>query len=296
MKLTNRMNLPQPLVDAVRNDGYSKGDADISVTRLIGPPRIAVLEERHAEEVTEDASERIFSLLGQVVHGILERSNSTGVAERRLFIEVEGWRVSGGMDAHYEHGLLQDYKFVTSYKFKDGGVPTEYEQQLNCYAEMLRQNGHTVNQLQIVGILRDWSKLEARRDETYPQAQVIVRDVVLWPQEQAQKFIRDRVILHQQARVELPICKADERWAKPDTWAVMKPGATRASRVYDNEAEALAHAAQTSGLYVKHRPGESVRCQAYCRVARFCSQFAAIESVERAEFEKPLVLGQGKTG
>lgn len=295
MKLTNRLNLPQPIVDAVRNDEYTKGDADISVTTLLKPARVVALERKHADAIEEDASERIFSLCGQVVHGILERADKTGIAERRLSVEVEGWRISGQMD-RYVDGLLQDYKFVTAYKFKDGGVPEEYEQQLNIYAEILRRNGHPVTRLQIVGILRDWSKMEARRDENYPQEQIVVRDVALWPEEQAAKFLRERVILHQQAQVDLPICKADERWAKPDTWAVIKQGAKRATRVYENEAEALAHAAQDSSLYVKFRPGESIRCAAYCRVARFCTQFAAIESAERSDFEKPLVLGQNKAG
>src|SRR3954463_10849323 len=38
MKLTNRLGLPEPIVAAVANDGYSRGDADISVTSLLKPP------------------------------------------------------------------------------------------------------------------------------------------------------------------------------------------------------------------------------------------------------------------
>ena len=37
MKITNELGLPEPLVDAVRNDGYTKGNADFSVTGLISP-------------------------------------------------------------------------------------------------------------------------------------------------------------------------------------------------------------------------------------------------------------------
>src|SRR6185312_4199648 len=184
MKLTNNLSLPKPIVDAVRNDSYDspKDAKSISVTTLLKPARIVALERKHADEIEEDVSDRIFSLCGQVVHGILERADKTGIAERRLSIEVEGWKVSGQMD-RYLDGLLQDYKFVTAYKFKDAGVPEEYEQQLNVYAEILRQNGHTVTRMQIVGILRDWSKMEARRDPAYPQTQIVIRDVPLWPSE-----------------------------------------------------------------------------------------------------------------
>lgn len=284
MKLTNKMNLPQPIVDAVRNDSYSSGDADASVTELLSPPRQAALKRAHREQITEDASERIYSLLGQMMHSLLERANKTGIAERRLSVTVEGWKVSGGMDALYDHGLLQDYKFVTAYKFKDGVAPIEYEQQLNIYAEILRQNGERVTALEIVGILRDWSKLEADRDPSYPQAQVVVVQVPLWSEDKAKAFLRERVILHKQARASLPLCTAEDRWARPDRWAVMKPGAARAERVYDSKDEAEGHVAQKKGLTIEHRPGENIRCQAYCSVSKFCTQYQAIREVAAAKY------------
>lgn len=274
MKLTNRMNLPQPLVDAVRNDSYDgpKDPNSISVTTLLKPPRMVALEKQFAEQLEEDASERIWSLMGQVVHGILERADKTGVAERRLTIQVEGWTVSGAMD-RYIYGTLQDYKTVTAYKFKDGGVPIEYEQQLNIYSEILRQHGHPVDRAEIVGILRDWSKLEARRDANYPQTQVLVRPVLLWPSDRAQKFIRERVILHQQARVTLPMCSGDDRWARPDKFAVMKAGASKATKLYDNHADAEKHATTDKNYSVEIRVGENIRCANYCAVSEFCSQY-----------------------
>jgi hypothetical protein len=272
MKLTNRLNLPQPLVDAVKNDGYSSGGADISVTTLLKPPRMVALEKQHKDEIEEDVSTRIWSLMGQVVHGILERASNTGVAERRLSINVEGWSVSGSMD-RYIDGLLQDYKVVTAYKFKDGGVPIEYEQQLNVYAEILQQHGHPVNRMEIVGILRDWSKLEARRDANYPQTQVIVRQVPFWTREITQKFIRERVILHKQARITLPECSDEDRWARPTKYAVMREGQARAVKLFDVQSEAKDYANQGKNLKVETRPGELVRCANYCNVAPFCDQF-----------------------
>lgn len=272
MKLTNRLNLPQALVDAVKNDGYSSNGADFSVTTLLKPPRIVALEREHKEEIEEDASDRIWSLLGQVVHGILERANHDGVSERRLSIIVNGVSISGGMDL-YDSGTLQDYKFVTSYKFKGKDVPEEYEQQLNIYAEILRQNNHPVDKLQIVGILRDWSKLEARRDDQYPQSQVVIRDVNLWSSEKAIAFINERVKLHLDARNNLPECSESERWARPNRFAVMKAGAQRAVKLYDNKNDAESHASTNPLLRVEDRPGESIRCAAYCGVAKWCIQY-----------------------
>ena len=281
-RITNHSNLPQPLVDAVKNDSYDgPRDANsISVTTLLKPPRVTALEQRHKDDIEEDASDRIWSLMGQVVHGILERADSTGVAERRLTLEVEGWTVSGAMD-RYMDGVLQDYKVVTAYKFKDGGVPLEYEQQLNIYAEILRSHGQPVQRMEIVGILRDWSKLEARRDEDYPQSQVVVRRVPMWHPEDAKRFIRERVILHKQARATLPECSGEERWARPTKYAVMKEGGARAVKLYDSATDAEAHARTNPKLLrVEYRPGESVRCSAYCAVSKFCEQYVKIKESE----------------
>jgi hypothetical protein len=274
MKLTNKLDLPQAIVDAVRNDGYDRGNADISVTGLLRPPRLTVLEREHASEIEEDVSDRIWSLFGQSIHTILERANRKGVAERRLSMEVAGWVVSGGMDLYEENGTLSDYKTTTVWKLIKGDM-VEWEKQLNMYAVILRHHGHEVQKLQVVAILRDWSKGEAERDPYYPQAQVVNIDIKLWEPEAARIFMQNRVVLHQQAKLNLPECSPEDRWARPNVWAVMKEGRKTAVKLYDNEDAARAHVGFDKQLKVVLRPGASVRCQSYCRVSRFCAQYQA---------------------
>jgi hypothetical protein len=282
MKITNKLNLPEPIINAIKNDTYTSGDVDISITALLSPPRKTALESKYQGEIEEDASDKIWSLLGQSIHSILERSATKGIAERRLIIEIEGWGVSGGMDYYVPGtGLLQDYKIVTVYKFKNDATPMEYEQQLNMYAELLRQHEEPVNKLQIVGILRDWSKLEAMRDKNYPQSQVVVRDVKLWPQRQAIAFLRERVILHKKARLSLPECTPEERWQKPDMYAVYKVGGKRALRVFTSEEDAKRLVEENKGLIIQKRNGENTRCSHYCSVNKFCKQF--LDSLAKTE-------------
>lgn len=286
MNLTNRMNLPQAIVDAVRNDPYSRGSADLSVTQLIGPPRKTALEKQFESRIVEDASDRIWSLLGQSIHTILERANRLGIAERRLSIQVEGWTISGGMDLYEEDGVLVDYKTTSAWSMK-GGVKDEWEKQLNVYAEILRQNGHPVKGLRVVGVLRDWSKMEAARSPDYPQMGVATLDVPLWQEDIARLYIRDRVILHQQSRVSLPLCTPEERWEKPTVFALMKQGGKKAVKLYDNESDARSHASTDPKLlYVQARPGESTRCKFYCSVSQFCSQANPTASTEANDERK----------
>lgn len=283
MKYTNKQNLPQPIVDAIiqARSAYDRGDAHISATGLLRPPRIAVLEEAHADELEEDVADCAYSIHGQTFHKLMEEANTTGVTERRFFIKVEGWTVSGQAD-YFLRGLIADFKDVTAWKFKGVGVDPSYEAQLNIYAEIHRQNGHDVKRLELWAFLRDFSKLEARRDASYPQHQFLIRQVPLWTPARAQQFIRERVILHQQARVRLPECTPEERWAKPDTWAVMKRGGKRAVKLYTHRELAETHVAGEKSLFIVFRPGQSVRCSAYCAVSSFCSQYAKLTESEPA--------------
>ena len=85
MKITNKFNLPEAIYEAVKNDGYTRGDSDISVTQLIDSPYIRELKNNHNSEIEEDATDRIWSLLGQAVHTILERADTEDLKEERLY-------------------------------------------------------------------------------------------------------------------------------------------------------------------------------------------------------------------
>lgn len=276
MRLTNKYGFPQPLVDAVRNDGYTKGDADYSVTGLLTPPRITELLRQHGDELEEDVADRIYSLVGQVVHGILERAERTAIAEKRYYMQVDGIKISGQLDRLiYDQGKIQDYKFVSTWKIVDG-VPEEYEQQVNSYAELLRQNDMPVRQMEIVAILRDWTKTKAKTVEKYPPHQAVILPVPLWEPERALAFIRERIRLHEQAKRELPLCSDEDRWATQDCYAVLK--GKRCVRIYKTAQEAQEHVkAFGDGYTVQLRRGENKRCQAYCLVADKCDQWRAIQ-------------------
>jgi hypothetical protein len=255
MKLTNRLNLPAPIVDAVKADDYSRGAADISVTQLIDPPQKVWLEEQHADEIVEDVSDRIWALMGKSIHKILEQAESLMPVEKRLFGKCGGWVISGGMDRNAllkkDFGIeVQDYKMTSAWSIAlEKGVKQDWVNQLNCYAWLLRENGYDPQKLTVVAFLRDWSKLEAKRKPDYPQQQVMVIDVPMWPVVEAASYVRGRVGLHQIYRAKTQAggpadpmpgqCTPEERWERPTKWAVMKEGRKSALRVLDGEREAM---------------------------------------------------------
>ena len=103
MQISNVNNLPQAIVSAITNDPYRQ-KGDITATSLILPPRIFQLRRRHDHEIVEDASDRIWALLGQVCHKILERADNHGAFnEERIETKLKGWTLTGQSDLYVTH-------------------------------------------------------------------------------------------------------------------------------------------------------------------------------------------------
>ena len=45
MKVTNKFNLPQPVVTALTQDNYDSGGSHRSITQLIDSPRVSILRK-----------------------------------------------------------------------------------------------------------------------------------------------------------------------------------------------------------------------------------------------------------
>ena len=274
MKLTNNANLPSPLVKAISNDDYDRGQSEFTVTELLVPSRAHRLAEQHKDEIVEDASDLIWRLLGQIGHSVLERAADPAYSEQRFFGRVAGRMISGRADLHFDGGYyhLWDYKFTSVYAAK-GDMKPEWEQQVNMlrWLAMHFNKGMKIEKGSICAIYRDWSKPRAARERDYPQRQVQVWPVKLWTLPQTLKFMEARVRSHLASKDVLPQCTDEERWAKPEAWAVKKKGAKRAERVFENERTAL-FAAREWKMEVEHRPKEFKRCVLYCRAYPFCSQ------------------------
>ncbi len=279
MPFTNIYQLPAEVGSAVVRDPYFH-DGRISVTSLIGPPRIYQLRKRHADAIVEDVSERLFALYGQVAHGILERADDfEAIHEEQLKVEIGGWIVSGQSDLYMRLSaggfVLRHYKFPSVYT-ANFGIKPEWSAQLNCYAHLWRAHGFEVDRAQIVSLYRDWYRMEAQRRRVYPPP-VQLFDVALWTHDETQRYLEERVALHQQAEAlpddKLPPCSPEERWERCEAWAVMKKARKTAIRVYDNPVAAQHHAMTIQGAYIEHRPPQPVRCLHFCNVRDFCNCF-----------------------
>jgi hypothetical protein len=299
LQYTNKFDLPEPLLGFARSKRYSKGEADISVTECIGPPRINYLWRVHDNDIRIDITEEAYSMMGSAFHLIVETGAREGqcegyLSEERLFTEAAGWTISGAIDLQ----LLQranschiiDYK--TTFIVATAKIKPEWEAQLNIYAWLVRKvKGLNVEAATICAFLRDWRANAAKLEKNYPPASIITMPVKLWSQEECQEYVEERIRIHQDTRrafdwgEEPPECTDDERWLRDHKWAVRREGGKRALRVWDTQEEAETYLLKRvkdgkagDKFEIEERKGEPIRCTGnYCHVAKWCSQFKKLQ-------------------
>lgn len=217
------------------------------------------------------------------------------IFERRLFIDVNGWTVSGAMDdVNEETGHLKDYKLCSVWATK-GEVKREWEQQMNIYAHILRKNGIEIKTAEVEALYRDFSKTKATisRDGTYPKTGTETISIPLWDPDKQEQFILERVMLHQVAEKlpddSLPLCTPEERWVRDPKVAVMKEGRKSAVKLFEPDEKGLANewirrnAKPGEKLFLVERDGTSVRCESgYCQVAHLCAFGRALNNRSKA--------------
>jgi len=288
--ITNNHGAPATLVALARKNYYSKGDSDYSVTELLSPPRVRRLQERHDAVLTKDVSDMLWALLGSALHVVAERASAEDhVTEERIVAEIDGVKVSGGIDLQEmtsEGVIITDYKFTSAYSVMN--EKKEWEEQLNLYKWLVESVKRVpVKGLKICALIRDFSRHDRR--DNYPDSPIHMVDIPMWDSVTAEAFVRSRLQLHTEAKFAdameepLPPCSAEERWFSETTYAVKKEGRKTAVRVFKTIEEAQELAAKEKG-YVETRAGEPRRCTGnFCGVAEFCEQYQSEVSLRLAE-------------
>lgn len=281
MKLTNKLNLPQPFAKAVERE-YSYTDKRYSVTQIIKGAKEAILTRRHDAEITQDVSDMIWLIFGTAIHKVLEdaEEGTDELKETKIYIDMpNGYTLSGIQDLYSESlKRVTDYKSGTVWKVIYGDWE-DYRMQLLIYVYMLRKIGFPVDNAENVMLLKDWSATKAKTEQNYPPHPVHVQHYDF--SEDDFKFVEKylEVKFNEIERMEklpddeIPECTPEERWATPTKYAVMKKGRKTAIKLHDNIADAnkmvedLGH----DQHYVEIRKGSDKKCCEYCNCCEFCN-------------------------
>ena len=269
MKITNKSNLPKALVDAVERHEHKRGN--FSVTQLLKGSTEIALEMMYADKLEMDVADMFNMLLGTAVHQLLEEQRQDGILNE-YYMEVPsfaGFTVSGiadVIDTMIEE--IRDYKTCASWKivFKDF---EDWRRQGKAYCYLWHVlTGKLYTHFKVVAVIKDFSQTEAERKSDYPQKPIITipfeytyEEIMGVGEEWEEKIIE---VLQKLASQDFGECSAEERWAKPAKYALMKEGRKTAIKLYDTEMEALMAKEQDPSLRVEYRAGEDTKCDKYC--------------------------------
>jgi hypothetical protein len=269
---------------------------DYSVTTLLNPPQVVQLTKRYGERVERPIESVMSAFMGSGVHMMFEENlRLKQVMEPRYDIErtimdkIEDRIITGRFDVLWDGKHLYDFKTCKTWKKIFDPNLTEWHEQLNVYAHLLRNRGLDISSVNVIAIYMDWVRSRALRDRDYPQTPVVEYKLNLWDDAVSARFLRSRIVLmkeNEDVRDEnLPNCTDEERWMRhadsmlPYVFAVMsKPGATRALKICNTEAEAQEVASQskscTKGLsFIEKRYATAKRCEEYCAINSYCFQY-----------------------
>jgi hypothetical protein len=283
MKITNIQQLPSPLPELAAQSCYLPKEGIFRVTELIGPPMVRRLLMDKWAYVTTDVEEYLPALLGTSWHKYLADYPLAGVEqEPRLAMTVDGQTLTGGLDWYLQsEAWLNDWKTASTWSWTFGR--TDWEAQLNIYAELLRISGKPVTKCTDTVLFMGWSAAEAKRKppEEYPPRRLMIINQPVWTSEQVQTFIRTRLNTHAQGLA----CTEEERWGRGGSFAVYRPGRDRALRVLPtlSEARDYCHEKEIDTSWITERPKIYVRCEKFCPVRSVCPTALAMVHTNESE-------------
>lgn len=292
MKITNKYNLPEPIYRAV-SEVYRPDPKRLSVTSLIGPPLIRQLKIKHWDELEEDASDKLWALLGKAMDNILTQyAPKTWITQLKLEYQIADITVVGILDyLILTEALLGDWKATSVWSYLLGGR-IEWEKQLNVYDWLIYANSKIfISKLKVDRLLRDHIASKALQNNDYPKIPFISLKIPQWLRQEQSDYIKERVRLHLTEPTE---CTPEEKWEKPTTYAVMKKGRKTALRVLENNQAAAqwclenghANAINSkiqlaNNIEIVQRVGECTRCKSYCPVRSVCSYNICKEEISQ---------------
>jgi hypothetical protein len=283
MIITNKQHLPEPFVSAVSNQrSYQTGV--YSVTSLLKGIRETMLERRHSNEIEQDVSDMIWLILGSAVHSIVEKAQETDnqIKEARLHERINGVTFTGQFDLYdAAKKKVVDYKTCSVWKIMFGEFD-DWKQQTMLYAYLLREAGFEVNKGEIVAIIKDHNKTDAKTKSNYPAYPVVVISWEITVKDLDETFIwlvnkaEEIKVCEDLEDWQLPLCTLEERYNRPK-FAVMKKGQKKSIRTVDTMEDAEYWQEQNEGSYIETRPGVDKKCLDYCAAAKFCPYWQMLQ-------------------
>lgn len=284
MKMTNKLNLPEPFVIYANKDSHEPKEHRYSVTELLLPTREILLNRRYYNDVEQDVSEVIPALFGTAVHTILESNTpllSHLNSEMKIEMQFGEDTVAGRIDLFDSKELeIIDYKTCSTSKVMKKDFEDFRFQGLAYAYAIFKKYGLVTKRLKFPCLMKDWSKMKASVSTEYPQSPVYIWKYELQDSDYdyIEGLIKDKLREINDA-IEtgvLPECSDEEKWYTGTKYAVYKNvGDKKATYVADTEEDAHNYIRNKLGAAeIEVRKGEYLKCKLYCSCYKFCEKEA----------------------
>lgn len=196
--------------------------------------------------------------------------------EQRTSKKVGKWTVTGKYDFIIE-GEVQDFKSTSTFAYTKGNKDADYIRQGSIY-RWLNPKIITKNRMQINFIFTDFNAGQAARDPKYPNNQIVAKSFDLEPVEAVQSYVERRLSQIEQLwnapEEQLPKCSDEDLWVDSPVWKYYKNPAkkSRATKNYDNPAEAQKRLADDGFVGVVEEVKGEVKACKYCPAFALCKQ------------------------
>lgn len=219
MIITNKNGIPEIIYKYLCNDFYDfkAVEGSYSATTLLRSVREIILKDRHNDELSEDAGDQLWKLLGSGVHLALEQGNLSEHQEERLKYKFGEYTISGKFDVIYD-GHLTDFKVTSVYKIIKETSHDDWIKQLSIYRWLYAKVKEILlpDTASIITILRDWSPAQSVKTKNYPKSAIMEIPIKLMSIEDTEKMIREKLAqIDMNKSVEddrLPYCSDVENW------------------------------------------------------------------------------------
>ena len=301
MKITNKLNLPNQLVELVDNN-YKPTPKQYSCTTILKPTRQIILERRYTNEIEQDVSDMCWMIFGIAVHSVIENSKESDGQFKEEKLKVDLGKYWDDLKGYYLGGrsdmidLIEkkiiDWKTCSAWKiiYKDF---EDWRKEMLIYAWAVKDMGFDIDKSEAIAFIKDHNKTKSKIDSSYPNLPIWVEKFKFNEKEfdEIKKFIYNKFIeLKNNENVEddeLPLCTDEERWKDKTKYAVKKIKNKTATKLHDSYEEAKEHLnnleKEFPNIYeIEVREGIDKKCLEYCSCCKYCNYW--IEKYGKKEF------------
>ena len=318
MKIKNDLNLHPVISVWLAANTYTGGNSEtsISATGLLRSTRQQVLQRKAIKEDNElevDISSLMKSKTGTAIHKCIELSwtdpellknacqalgwvdsrvnkihvnpeepieGETNVYfEQRAYRDFNGWRINGEFDCVL-NGTVIDFKSTSVYTYINKTKEQDYIKQLSIYRWL---NPKLItNDIGIIQyIFTDWNQNYTLSDPTYPKHPFVTIELPLLSLREVEDFISKslrNIEYYSENIKELPLCD-NHTLMTSEVWQYFsKANATKASKNFNSQIEAMRYMASKGVGEVKKKLQEPKGCN-YCSCRHICNQYENMKKI-----------------